>query len=201
VRTVEETPRFDVKTTERFVSGDHDRCDHNSATHVHDTPHSLAYLMTVSRELVRSRVKSVEHVQPRPYRALVGCKTQGSYSEVSFTVRGAYHHQCITHPCPDIHVLANALYSRRLVEVAGSDTFSGGRRQLARIKLISPSHTPDDIPIGSARDHFHLLLLHDVLELTPDLPRLAQELWVEKMLHAPMIVVPASPSASGLSPR
>jgi hypothetical protein len=158
--------------------------------------------MTISRELV-CRVELVKYVQPRPYRALVGCNTQGSYPQVSFTITDLSHCQCqcATHPCPDVHVLANALDPRRLVEVAGSDTFSGKRRQLARTECNSLSHTPDDVPIGSARDHVHLLLLHDILELTPDLPRLAQELWVEEMLHAPMIGVPASPSASGHSPR
>ena len=75
-------------------------------------------------------------------------------------------------PSPDIHKLANTLDTRCLVEVACTNRLA------------------HHVKIRAGRDELHLLHLHDILELHPDLACLSQKLRMEEMLHAPIIAEP-----------
>lgn len=120
--------------------------------------------------------------QPRPYKALVGCNTHGNCTSVTFSMRaplpelassssGSNVLEDPTHPGPDVHILSNTLHPRSLVKVSGRDALS------------------DDIPIRPNRQQLHLLLLHDILQLSTDFTGLAHELGVEEVLHAPVVAV------------
>ena len=45
---------------------------------------------------------------------------------------------------------------------------------------------PDDVPLVAGADHGHLLLVHDVLELLPDLAHLAHRLAVDEVVGGPL---------------
>ena len=81
-------------------------------------------------------------------------------------------------PSSDIHKFTNTLDTRGLVEVTCTN-------RLAHY-----------IKIRASRDKFHLLHLHDILELHPNFARLPQELGMEEMLHAPIIAEPISTGGS-----
>jgi hypothetical protein len=49
--------------------------------------------------------------------------------------------------------------------------------------------SPDNVPICTARQDLHLLSLHDILKLTPDLSGFPHQLRVKEVLHTPAIVV------------
>lgn len=55
---------------------------------------------------------------------------------------------------------------------------------------------PDDIPVCATRQDCHLLLFHDIFELTSDFPGFAHEFRVQEMLHAPAVIVPEPLSAA-----
>lgn len=84
--------------------------------------------------------------------------------------RGARGAQRLT-SCPQVLELANTLDAGGLVEVCTAD------------------RPPNHVPVCAARDDVELLVLHDVQELGPYFPRLAQRLGVQEVASCPRVRV------------
>lgn len=94
-----------------------------------------------------------------------------------------------THSSSDVDVLSQILDACRLVEVPSSDTFPARHQANESRAWWTESDAPDHIPVCTARQHGHLLLLHDILQLTSHFARLAHQLGMEEVLHAPPVAV------------
>ena len=73
--------------------------------------------------------------------------------------------------CPQVLELANTLDAGGLVEVCTAD------------------RPPNHVPVRAARDDVELLVLHDVEELGPYFPRLAQRLGMQEVASCPRVRV------------
>jgi hypothetical protein len=92
-----------------------------------------------------------------------------------------------THGSSDIDILSDTLDSSCLMEVSSYDAFSEG---LSGLIKYSPKNSPDDIPICTTGQDWHLLGLHDIFQLTPDFTGFPHQFRMQEVLHAPAVIVP-----------
>jgi hypothetical protein len=79
----------------------------------------------------------------------------------------------------DIHKLPDAFNSRRLVEVASSDSFS------------------KDVEICPCRYDIHFLELHNVFQLSSYFTGFSEQFGMQKVSHGPIIAEPAKHNLFG----
>lgn len=108
------------------------------------------------------------------------------------TKQGARRMQVALHARTAVDVLANALQTRRLMEIGRTDTFSTAlslAEALSTTFVLIFFFLPDDIPIGTTRNVGHLHGFHDINQLCPYFAGLAHRLGMHKVLRTPVIPI------------